>query len=496
MADSAVQLLGRYALHGEIAAGGMATVHLGRLVGPVGFSRTVAIKRLHAQYAKDPDFVAMFLDEARLAARIQHPNVVQTLDVVSTGGEVFLVMEYVEGESLARLIRAMRARGALLPPRVVGAIATGMLYGLHAAHEAKSERGEHLEIIHRDVSPQNILVGLDGVSRVLDFGVAKAVGRAQTTKDGKLKGKLAYMPPEQIMGEPLDRRVDVYAAAVVVWEALVGQRLFDGENEGVILKKILDGEVPPPSRICPELGSALDAVVLKALSRKRSSRFATAWDFAVALEETLGVDAPRQVGGFVKACAGEAIARRALRVQQIETMTTEADLAPQSSLEEGIALAPADRSAPTELSRDRKSTRALLAVLAILGAGALAALTIVVVKKSKTAEASAPAAAASVETPPSSRVAATAAVETSAPETPTSSATARASEIPAAPTSPSASAKVEVRASSLRTGAVPQPRGSSIVKPPPGEGPSASDACKQPTYYENGIKKIKPQCLK
>ncbi|HEX3598175.1 MAG TPA: protein kinase, partial [Polyangiaceae bacterium] len=159
------RVIGRYALFGEIAAGGMATVHFGRLVGPVGFSRTVAIKRLHAQYAKDPEFVAMFLDEARLASRIQHPNVVTTLDVVNMPSEVFLVMEYLQGESLSRLIRNARKLGELVPPGHVVSVIAGMLHGLHAAHEAKSERREPLNIVHRDVSPQNVLVGVDGSAR-------------------------------------------------------------------------------------------------------------------------------------------------------------------------------------------------------------------------------------------------------------------------------------------------------------------------------------------
>src|SRR5262249_24957061 len=150
--------------------GGMATVHLGRLSGPVGFTKTVAIKRLHAQFAHDPEFVAMFLDEARLAARIQHPNVVQTLDVVSTDGELFLVMEYVRGETLSRLVRM----GEPIPPRIVVALISGVLQGLHAAHEAAADDGRALALVHRDVSPQNVLVGLDGTARLLDFGVAKA----------------------------------------------------------------------------------------------------------------------------------------------------------------------------------------------------------------------------------------------------------------------------------------------------------------------------------
>ena len=193
-----MRIVGRYALYAEIAAGGMATVHFGRLLGPVGFSRTVAIKRLHPQFAKDPEFVSMFLDEARLAARIRHPNVVPTLDVVATDGELFLVMDYVPGESIARLSRVLRERQETLPIRILSATIAGVLHGLHATHEAKDERGHPLGIVHRDVSPQNVLVGTDGVPRVLDFGVAKAAGRVQTTREGQIKGKLSYMPPEQL----------------------------------------------------------------------------------------------------------------------------------------------------------------------------------------------------------------------------------------------------------------------------------------------------------
>jgi serine/threonine-protein kinase len=173
----APKTVGRYTIYGEIASGGMATVHLGRVQGHGNFARTVAIKRLHPQYAADPDFVAMFLDEAWLAARINHPNVVQTLDVVSEEGELFLVMDFVHGESLSRIWREVRDAGGSAPLPITASIVCGALYGLHAAHEAKDEAGKPLNIVHRDVSPPNIIVGVDGVARVLDFGVAKASGR-------------------------------------------------------------------------------------------------------------------------------------------------------------------------------------------------------------------------------------------------------------------------------------------------------------------------------
>src|SRR5689334_1708582 len=210
----------------------MATVHFGRLNGPVGFSRTVAIKRLHPNFATDPEFVASFLDEARLAARISHPNVVPTLDVVATDGEVFIVLEYVSGESLGKLWRSHTSKNERIPIPYSLAIMANALHGLHAAHEVRDERGEPLAIVHRDVSPQNIIVGTDGVARVLDFGVAKAAGRLQETGDsGALKGKIAYMAPEQITGGSVSRVTDVYAAAVVLWELLAGRRLIDGAND-------------------------------------------------------------------------------------------------------------------------------------------------------------------------------------------------------------------------------------------------------------------------
>ncbi|MEQ9319388.1 MAG: serine/threonine-protein kinase [Polyangiaceae bacterium] len=209
------RVLGRYVLCGELASGGMATVHLARHLGPHGFCRSVAVKRLHEGHAKDPDFVAMFLDEARLASRIHHPNVASIIDVISTPSDLCLVMDYLHGESLAQLQR--RAEGKPIEVPIAAAIVVDALRGLHAAHEVTDMDGTKLELVHRDVSPQNLFVGADGVTRVLDFGIAKASSRSQVTRDGQVKGKLAYMAPEQIRSEPADRRVDVFATGVVLW---------------------------------------------------------------------------------------------------------------------------------------------------------------------------------------------------------------------------------------------------------------------------------------
>lgn len=311
--------IGRYVLFDEIAAGGMATVHLGRLVGAIGFSRTVAIKRLHPQFAKDADFVAMFMDEARLCARIRHPNVVPTLDVVSTQGELFLVLEYVQGDSLSRLIRKCTEQGNLPPPAIVAWVISGVLHGLHAAHEARNEQGEQLHIVHRDVSPQNVLIGVDGIPRILDFGVAHAQHRAQTTRGNQVKGKIAYMAPEQLQRDEIDRRSDIYAAGVVLWEALTGQRLFQGQNEGRIVAKILEGAIQPPSIVNPSLGRSFDAIVLKALAKNPDDRFQTARDFAMTIERKVKSATSTTTGAWVEGLASDILTSRADRIAEIES---------------------------------------------------------------------------------------------------------------------------------------------------------------------------------
>ena len=237
----------RYELYGVIASGGMATVHLGRLVGPAGFGKTVAIKRLHPHLAKEPEFVAMLTDEARVTGRIGHPNIVPTLDVVAARGELFLVMEYVPGLTLAQLVKNAATEGERVPLPIACTIMASVLRGLDAAHEARDESSRPLEIVHRDVSPQNILVGADGVARLLDFGIAKAVGRLHTTRDSQLKGKVGYMAPEQIGQRTVDRRTDVYAASVVLWEVLTGERLFDGADAAAIFGSVMQKKVPAPS---------------------------------------------------------------------------------------------------------------------------------------------------------------------------------------------------------------------------------------------------------
>ncbi|MBL9023661.1 MAG: serine/threonine protein kinase [Myxococcales bacterium] len=306
----AALVLGRYALDEAIASGGMATIYLGHQTGAVDFSRIVAIKRLHPHFAAEPDFVSMFLDEARLAARVRHPNVVETLDVVREGAETFIVMQYVDGESLSGLLKAMGRAGRRMPLEVAVSITSGLCRGLHAAHEARGPDGAPLGIVHRDVSPQNILVGADGVTRVVDFGVALANVRLAQTRAGQVKGKPAYMAPEQLARDEVTRATDIYAAAVVFWELCAGRRAYEVANEGALIARVMTGSIPRLSEVAPWVPAPLAEVVHRALRREPTERFASALEMAEALERATVVATPTQVGAFVEELAQEALHER------------------------------------------------------------------------------------------------------------------------------------------------------------------------------------------
>jgi serine/threonine-protein kinase len=288
----------------------MARVHFGCLIGDGGFSRVVAIKRLHDHFASDPAFVATLLDEAKLTSRIQHPNVVPVLDMVIDRGEVFLVMEYVSGSALSSLLRASNDAGALPPWKVATGIVAGALHGLHAAHTACDALGAPLGIVHRDVSPHNILVGTDGLARVVDFGVAKAVGRFQATDAGQIKGKLAYMAPEQLLGQEVSAKADIYGAALVLSEALTGKRVFDGDNMAALVSSVLSPRPLPIREHSPDIPAELEALVLRGLAARPEDRFESAREFAAALEERVGVATSRQIGDWATEAARETLAER------------------------------------------------------------------------------------------------------------------------------------------------------------------------------------------
>jgi serine/threonine-protein kinase len=314
----AERTVGRYEIFGQIATGGMAAVHYGRLLAAAGFSKTVAIKRLHAHYAADERFVEMFVNEARLAGRIRHPNVVQTLDVVVNGDDVLLVMEYVHGLPLSAIATLLARRRERMPLPIMLAIFSNVLLGLHAAHGAVGEQGESLEIVHRDVSPQNVIVDVDGTARVLDFGIAKAVSVSQTSGE-MMRGKAAYMAPEQILpGRQVSRRTDVYAVGVVLWEMLVGERLFSASEPGHVYFLVANGAVRAPSSVDPSVPSDLEAIILRALLSNPEERFGTALEMAMALQSCGRVATPLEVSEWLRRVGEDALSDRSARLARVE----------------------------------------------------------------------------------------------------------------------------------------------------------------------------------
>ncbi len=268
--------LGDYEIVARLKAGGMATLFLARRQGAAGFARHVAIKVVHAHLSGDKQFVQMFVDEALLCARIQHPNVVHVEELGDSDGMYFLVMEYVHGASLGQMIRALAKKQRRLAPEYAVQIAMQILDGLHAAHEVSGDDGELLGVVHRDVSPQNVLLSYKGHVKLIDFGIAKAKGRVQQTTGASLKGKIRYMSPEQAFGRAVDRRTDIYALAIVLWEMLTMRNMFQADNDFALLDMVRAPEFVPPSRYAPAIPPALDRALQSALATNADDRPATA----------------------------------------------------------------------------------------------------------------------------------------------------------------------------------------------------------------------------
>jgi serine/threonine protein kinase len=282
-----VETFGRYELLRKLATGGMGQVFLARQKGPVGFQKLLVVKRLLPHLSEDPEFIQMFLDEARIAGLLNHPNIAQIYDLGDVDGVLYIAMEYVHGEAVSQVNVHARQRKGGLPLGLKCRIIADAAAGLGHAHQARTPSGKKLGLIHRDVSPQNVLVGFNGNVKLIDFGVAKAAGKLSQTVVGTIKGKHAYMSPEQARGEELDARSDVYGLGTVFYELLTHQRLFKRDTDLATLKAVVGARVLPPSEVVPGIPKSLDAVVMKALARRREERFQSAGDFQLALEDYL-----------------------------------------------------------------------------------------------------------------------------------------------------------------------------------------------------------------
>ncbi|MDF2691901.1 MAG: uncharacterized protein K0S65_284 [Labilithrix sp.] len=307
--------IGRYDVLLPLASGGAGTVYLARQRGVGGFDREVALKLTHRAVVHESEMSDELIEEAKLATRIRHPNVVAVLDAGEDPQGVFLIMQYVEGETLAGLLRGARKGERELPLPIALRMLLDGISGLHAAHELKSERGEPLSLVHRDFSPQNLLVGVDGIGRLSDFGIAKALSRAGVTATGTVKGKLGYMSPEQVRGKSLDRRSDVWAAGVVAWEILTRKRLFTAADQQAVLFKIVSETAPRARSVNPDIPEALDEVVAGALARDPEQRIASAEDLrrridAAATSAGIAIASTSDVARFMEESLAEKLASR------------------------------------------------------------------------------------------------------------------------------------------------------------------------------------------
>jgi eukaryotic-like serine/threonine-protein kinase len=307
--------VGKYDLLGRIGYGGMAEVWLARQTGPMGFEKLVAVKRLLPHLQGEEQFVRMFLDEARIAARINHTNVVQIFDLGQVDDTYFIAMEYLVGESLARVMGEGSRRAQPLPELLSAMVVSQMCKGLNHAHSLCDARGTPLGIVHRDVSPQNVVLLYDGSVKLLDFGIAKARQRlAETTTTG-MKGKYAYMSPEQCGGGAVDHRSDLFACGVVLWECLARRRLFKHQSKLMVLKMILEGHVAPPSRVNPRVPCLLDDICLRSLAKSADERYSTGEEMSAAIDQVLSTASefagPSQLADYMVTVFGEDQRRRA-----------------------------------------------------------------------------------------------------------------------------------------------------------------------------------------
>ncbi len=376
---------GKYVLVGEIAVGGMAEVFLGVKKGLEGFLKVVVLKRVLPHFTDNAQFIRMFIDEARIAARLDHPNIVRTYEFGELDGQYYTAMEYLPGEDLRSILRKLSTTRQRMPMHVAVGIVSQLCAGLNFAHELTDTSGQPLDLVHRDVNPANIIITYGGEVKIIDFGVAKTNTTATVT--GTIKGKIAYMPPEQVLARGVDQRSDIFSAGVVLWELLTGRRLFGRASDAATLYAIMNDPVSPPSRYRPEIPRELDAIVMRALSRAPSDRFNTAQEMAAALEQLMAYmpkfDA-RTLGGMVEDLFGapRANAKRAIsqtrslgyNISLVMKLRTEVQTDLAANLETFASGSSSDVAAQPPPTRLRRRGP-LVAALALAGiVGALAAV--------------------------------------------------------------------------------------------------------------------------
>jgi tRNA A-37 threonylcarbamoyl transferase component Bud32 len=399
------QTLGRYEFLVPIAEGGMASVWAARLKGSRGFSKTVAVKTMLPSVSDDPQFEQMFLDEAQIASRIRHPNVVEILDLGEQDEVLYLVMEWVDGEPLSNLRRAAAKHGGI-PRSIALRVVADACSGLHAAHEMKDDGGQLVGLVHRDISPQNILITFGGDVKIVDFGVAKAAGRSTgQTIAGQVKGKPPYMSPEQALGEVVDRRTDVFALGIILYQLTTGKHPFRGESDLVTLQNIVsDKPIVSPRALDRQYPRELELVVMKALDRKRERRFQTCAELEAAIEDVFEKAVPRtrndEVGKFmqdmlgsrgearrkalgdsVRAADERAAGRRSFAdlsgapAGEVSSLTPTSGLMPAQVMDFGTdprraPVTPFDAVVPARRLRSGKGTFIVLALVVAFGGGA------------------------------------------------------------------------------------------------------------------------------
>jgi eukaryotic-like serine/threonine-protein kinase len=405
----ALRRLGKYELLARIGEGGMAEVHLARICGPMNFEKLVVVKTIHPDLASQGEFLKMLLDEARLSALLHHPRIVDIYDLGQADDSFFIAMEYLEGQTLSLLMTA-GAKGNPLGAVEAARIIADAADGLHAAHELKTRSGVSVELVHRDVSPNNIIVLYDGNVKIVDFGIAKARGRLTQSGARQLKGKVGYASPEQLSGQPIDRRSDIYSLGVVMWEALTHRRLFRGESFQPTLDRMLAGDVPPPSRYNPLVPPQLESICLQALVADPAGRFQTAAQLRAAIDEVLRAMGSRHEREVIASYMARTFAKR--REEREELVRQRAAAPPRFDPAADEGNTPAAQTTPASLPHINGQMasapaapahrahwgRVTLLGLVLLGVGGIGGVTLW--KRTGQTQQPAPAAPAPAELPP------------------------------------------------------------------------------------------------